>query len=285
MLLKPLGPMIFRWGGSTSMLISESVSGGLYEPLPLPSTVYGLLKYALSVNELSVDSLKISGPTFYVKGESKKTALCYHAYPSKLLCVSSDEPSKLTKIEISEGEYIKLVGIHLDRRSKQAKEGYIYTYKALDMELVAREVINGSVEESGILVKVNYDGNLSKIDKFVGPLGGEGRLVKIKVLGEVKELPVYKEKKILHSPAIIEKYEDDKVCFKDQCMKVKNLVLNGDKLKLTYRLLSTGFNVNRREPMHLALMPPVEIENNVSSIGMFTEKGFGSVSPGSLLDD
>ncbi|MCY0860706.1 MAG: hypothetical protein OWQ54_09810 [Sulfolobaceae archaeon] len=49
-------------------------------------------------------------------------------------------------------------------------------------------------------------------------------------------------------------------------------------LSSPFRLLSTGFSVNKREPMYLALMPPAEIEDKVSSIGMFTEKGFGSIS-------
>jgi len=47
--------------------------------------------------------------------------------------------------------------------------------------------------------------------------------------------------------------------------------------KVTYRLISLGFDVNKRLPVRLALMPSVEVLDDKKAIGYSTEKGWGSL--------
>ena len=42
-------------------------------------------------------------------------------------------------------------------------------------------------------------------------------------------------------------------------------------------MLSAGFDNGKRLPMFLAIMPTVEVKDNVKRIGMYSEKGWGSV--------
>ena len=49
-------------------------------------------------------------------------------------------------------------------------------------------------------------------------------------------------------------------------------------LKITYKMLSLGFDRNRRLKMSLAVMPSLEILSDINgNIGYYGQKGWGSV--------
>jgi CRISPR-associated protein Cmr3 len=281
LLITPLGATAFKWGGVSSILISGSVNTGYFEPLPLPSTIYGFLKYAYIINKLGEDAPIFRGPLFYAKGE-KKELVCVHYYPLGLVCNIN---GSICSFKIKEEHFEHKIGIALHRDSKLTKEGYIYLEKMLNMVDIAKKILGEYPKQYGILIEVN-DENSKKLDNFVGPFGGESRPAKINLI----ELNINKiGKRILASPAIIDKGDDLSVHWGNESAKIKivsDLIPYSDNLihqratigqKITYRLISLGFELNKRLPMKLALMPTVEILDDEKAIGYFTEKGWGSV--------
>ena len=296
LLIKPLGSVAFRWGGVSSILLSGSVSTGFFEPLPLPSTIYGMLKYAYIINGLGQDAPSFKGPMFYAEGEGK-VAVCVSLYPQSLYCNVRGE-MRIVKIE--EDLYERRIGIALNRAAKTVKEGYIYMEKMLDLYALARMIIEEEPKRYGVLVEVNDDGEekRKKLNGFIAPFGGESRPAVITVEDDVKWSKV--GKRLLASPAIIDwgngsqvewranQSDKNSVKFKmieGQLMKITRccghlrVKLEGIESidKVTYRLISLGFDRNRRLPMMLALMPTVEIEGNYDAIGKYTERGWGSI--------
>ncbi len=278
LLITPLGSAVFKWGGVSSILITGSVNSGYYEPLPLPSTIHGLLKYAYIVNNLGNDAPKFSGPLFYAEGSKK--AICVHSYPRRLLC-NVDGSEKM--VSIGEGEFERRMGIALQREKKTTKEGYIYLEKMIDLRKLAGKVLgeHGEIKRYGVLVKVEEDGggNVKQLNGFLAPFGGESRIAKIEVLENLDLQKI--NKKLLASPAIIDGGDSDHVevnSEKVEIGEVKPSSANKDPgaLKIVYRMLCLGFDGNKRLPMRLALMPTVEVKSQ-GPIGHFTDKGWGSV--------
>ncbi len=282
LLITPIGPTIFRWGGVSSILISGSINTGYYEPLPLPSTIYGFVKYSLIINGIIKENEEnnepvIKGPLFYVEGE-KETALGVHLYPSKLICNNKDA---FNVININEDFYNHRIGIGLDSGRKITKEGYIYMEKLLDLQSIANKVIRDKVKRYGILVQVSLDDKFEhKINGFVAPFGGESRLAKIQVIDEdVVDKAIKLHKRLLCSPAIIDEGEDNKIKWNNH----DEVSICAIENKITYRVISLGFERAKRLPMKLALMPTVEVSgvsnNSVfqAGVGYFTSKGWGTV--------
>jgi CRISPR-associated protein (Cas_Cmr3). len=275
LLITPLGASAFKWGGISSILISGSINSGYFEPLPLPSTIHGFLKYAYIINGLGEDAPSFKGPLFYAKGE-KNEVWCVHHYPLGLICNKNGSFLQFKKVE--ERYFERRIGIALNRENKLVKERYIYMEKMLDMVNLAKEILNEYPKKFGILIEVN-DEKAVKLDNFVGPFGGESRPAKIKrVEPNIQKIG----KRVLASPAIIDKGDDQSVYWGNESAKIKiihdsNLQKTFVGQKVTYRLISLGFDVNKRLPVRLALMPSVEVLDDKKAIGYSTEKGWGSL--------
>ncbi|MBB5254872.1 type III-B CRISPR module-associated Cmr3 family protein [Sulfurisphaera ohwakuensis] len=264
LLIRPLGSVVFKWGGYSSILISGSINTGYFEPLPMPSTIYGLLKYAYTVKRLGIETPKFKGPLFYVKGKDK-VALCVHMFPQGLKC---NTEGKENDIRIEEEDFERRIGIAIDRKTKITKEGYIYMEKMLDLYKLSRKIIDTEVEKYGILIEVE-DENAKKLNGFIVPFGGESRPAKI----SIEEVSFKKlGKRLLASPAIIDKGDENHIEWNSENVKIK-MVTN----KLTYRLISLGFEIGKRLQIRLSLMPTVEILYNKDFVGYFIEKGWGSI--------
>ena len=275
LLIRPLGSTAFRWGGVSSILLSGSISTGFFEPLPLPSTIYGLLKYAYIVNGLGQEPPRFRGPVLYAEGGGK-TAVCVSLYPQSLYC-NVDGEARVVKIE--EDMYERRIGVALNRVSKTVKEGYIYMEKMLDLHSLASALLEGEPKKYGVLVEVEDKEKIKKLDGFVAPFGGESRPAVITVEDNVTWKKV--GKKLLASPAIIDDGDEKQVTWRDGQSDKKSVELETvegtDNDKVTYRLISLGFEGNKRFPMVLALMPTVEIKGNYDAIGKYTDRGWGSV--------
>ena len=296
LLIRPLGSVAFRWGGVSSILLSGSISTGFFEPLPLPSTIYGLLKYAYIINGLGQEPPRFKGPVLYAESE-EKTAVCVSLYPQSLYC-NVDGEARIVKIE--EDIYERRIGVALNRATKTVKEGYIYMEKMLDLHSLANALVEGEPKKYGVLVEVLEEDKekIKKLDGFVVPFGGESRPAVITVEDDVKWKKM--EKRLLATPAIIDRGDERHVEWKVDQSNEKSAefdTVEGQSAKLvrcrhelrvklerteridkaTYRLISLGFEGNRRLPMELALMPTVEIRGNYDAIGKYTDRGWGSV--------
>lgn len=277
LLITPISSTIFRWGGVSSILISGSINTGYYEPLPLPSTIYGFLKYTLVINNIIKDNdpvPKFRGPLFYVESETEKV-LCVHSYPQKLRCNND------INIKTDEGWYEHRLGIGLDRKKKITKEGYIYMEKMLNLQLIANKIIS-KAKRYGVLIDVSLDEHVKdKINGFVAPFGGESRPAKIQVIDfdDVGKL-IRRNEVLLASPAIVDPRDDDNIVSWDD-KKVNIEAIEG---KITYRVVSLGFERGKRSQMKLGLMPTVKLNVEVNKnsifqegIGYLTDRGWGSV--------
>ncbi|ADL18417.1 hypothetical protein ASAC_0008 [Acidilobus saccharovorans 345-15] len=284
LLIRPLTPAVFRWGGLSSVLLSGSMYQGYFEAMPLPSTIYGFLKLAYIVNGLGSDAPRFRGPMFYVEG-SRGSYLCAYSFTKKgraMLCPSG-ESLRLYKVE--DRHYIKKIGIALDKGTKGAKENYIYMERDVDLGLIARDILGEGPTRYGVLVEVYddeaYDKTL-KLNNSIGAFGGESRPAKIEVIKDIK----VKEGalglgSVLISPAIVDVVDDNKIVWdKNQATAtpVKAETKEGDRecTAVIYRLLSLGFDNGRRLPMALAVMPGVKVDVK-GPVGLCTERGWGSV--------
>jgi len=271
LLIKPLGSVVFKWGGYNSILLGGAINSGYFEPLPMPSTIYGLLKYAYIITKLGNEAPKFKGPLLYAKSKEKQ-AICVHAYPLGLECNIEGEEKN---IKVKEEDFERRIGIAIDRKTKMTKEGYIYMEKMLDLYKLSKRILNEGgtkngksheeePEKYGILIEID-DENVKRLDGLVVPFGGESRPSKL----SVEEINFRKiGKKLLASPAIIDRGDDNHVEWGNEKASIS-------AKKITYRLISLGFDRDKRLEIRLALMPTVEISKD--SIGHFTEKGWGSV--------
>jgi len=264
LLIRPLGSIVFKWGGYSSILISGSINSGYFEPSPMPSTIYGLLKYAYIVSGIDKDAPKFKGPIFYAKGNDK-TALCVHVFPQGLKC---NIEGKENDIKVEEEDFERRIGIAIDRKTKMTKEGYIYMEKMLDLYKLSRKILKTEPEKYGVLIEVE-DERAKKLNELVAPFGGESRPAKI----SIEEVSFKKlGKRLLASPAIIDRGDDNSVEWSSEKVKIRMLTN-----KVTYRLLSLGFEIDKRLQIRLSLMPTVEVLCNKDYIGYFTKKGWGSI--------
>jgi CRISPR-associated protein Cmr3 len=149
----------------------------------------------------------------------------------------------------------------------------------------------------GVLVEVSLEDSFKdKINGFVAPFGGESRLAKIQVLdNEEVEKAIKLHKLFIASPAIVDeniekvneevkKIVDGKL--KDiECKKDNKEIIHAIENKITYRLISLGFDRGKRGQMKLALMPTVEIDCQpkikkafLFNMGQYGKSGWGAVS-------
>jgi CRISPR-associated protein Cmr3 len=275
LLIKPLGSVVFKWGGYNSILLGGAINSGYFEPLPMPSTIYGLLKYAYIITKLGNEAPKFKGPLLYAKSKEKQ-AICVHAYPLGLKCNIEGEEKD---IKVEEEDFERRIGIAIDRETKITKEGYIYMEKMLDLYKLSKRILNEGgakngkspkeePEKYGILIEID-DENVKKLNGLIVPFGGESRPAKI----SVEEVSFKKlGKRLLASPAIIDRGDDNSVEWGSEKVKIRML-----KNKVTYRLLSLGFEIDKRLQIRLSLMPTVEVLCNKDYMGYFTEKGWGSI--------
>ncbi|MGC9113029.1 type III-B CRISPR module-associated Cmr3 family protein, partial [Acidilobus sp.] len=220
LLIRPLAPAVFRWGGLSSVLLSGSMYQGYFEAMPLPSTIYGFLKLAYIVNGLGDDAPHFRGPMFYAEG-SGESYLCAYSFTKKgraMLCsVKGSDGSQAGKGQrlrlfgIEDRHYLKKIGIALDKGVKATKEGYIYMEKDVDLGVIARDMLGGSLTRYGILVEV-YDDKASELNNYIGAFGGESRPARVEVVDDIK----VKEGalglgRVLISPAIVDSADDNKI--------------------------------------------------------------------------
>jgi CRISPR-associated protein Cmr3 len=275
LLITPIGSSVFKWGGISSILISGSINTGQFEPLPLPSTIYGFLKYTYIVSNIGKDSPIFRGPLLYAKGKEKE-AICVHSYPSGIVCNIS---GSICKFKIDENHFEHRIGISIDRKNKVTKEGYIYMEKMLDLFKVTKEILNENPIKYGILIEVyDKDENIKKLNNFVGPFGGESRPAKVSII-EPNIIKI--GKRFLASPAIVDEGNDKNIKWNNENVEIRIARDSNKKLisegKITYRLISLGFETNKRLPMKLAIMPTVEVLTNKNAVGYLNEMGWGSI--------
>ncbi len=269
LLIRPLGSVAFRWGGLSSILLSGPMSSGFFEPLPLPSTIYGALKFAYIMNKLGDEPPAFKGPMLYAEGTEKRL-LCIHSYSLGLKCNINGQFEDCGKIvNVSDDFFEKRIGIALERNKKSAKTGYIYMEKMLDIFRLTSSILGEAPKSYGILIEIN-DQNAKKLDGFVLPFGGESRVAKISYMEDVDIKRVGRE--FLASPAIIDDGDENQIIWENRRASIIS-----SANKVTYRLLSLGFEINRRLPIRLALMPGIEIYNDYGYVGYFNDRGWGSV--------
>ncbi|MGC9117225.1 MAG: hypothetical protein ACP5ID_06505, partial [Conexivisphaera sp.] len=218
-LLRPLGPTSFRWGGITSPFLRGSMSGAIVSPLPLPSTLEGFLRSSLfRVGVLKADEVadpgalpKIGvrlGPAVLYLRFGEEERFCVNAYGSggRLVCGGSDlEPLPLAPLRSVR------IGVALDRAGKGALEGYLYSMEQVDLRpsSLLRAVRESGwkwsgIDASGIAVRVSMDEDiLRRLAGIVGPLGGEGAPVRVE--GELGSEPSGNSC-ALASPALVSGY-------------------------------------------------------------------------------
>ena len=307
LLITPLDKSYFRWGGITSPLIRGAMGFTTVEPLPMPSTISGFLIVAAYKRGLITDEKKLYetlkealgwklwGPLFYVEGEDSNSISCYHLYPGKLLCFRGEEKCCLVDRE-DYGAF--RMGIALSRYGKTAREGYIYSTVYADLYSLAYGLLGRrKPKKYGILVNVENEMKEGKdpsaLNGYVGPLGGESAPAAINVLNDPK-LPWKCDFSALLSPAIIDSWEkalDEgiiKVKWSDGSSEgeaeiVQKHCLSDDKvlpkeIRPTVRVLSMGFQDERRKEYEMVLMPGVSLAyNGKKGIGRLTDLGWGSV--------
>jgi len=281
-LIKPINPAVFRWGGEYSPILTGPMNKGSSEPFPLPSTISGLLYWIsqddeetrtggeteLDIREdyKTISKVEIFGPFFYAKGrdENNKDKICLaiHQYPKKLTIINEECDKERT----FEPVYISKIGIGHDISKKQAhtEKGLIYTVEYIDYYATAVEKLGlKEVEEYGILVYTN-----AEIKEGFYPFGSEGRVVEVKKVNEdvLKNVKTFNSRLYILSPIILKANESPSplVISSD----VDNLIVdeNGGK-RITVKdlafdtirlsLIGLGFNVkyNVKRPIYLAIMP------------------------------
>ncbi|AWR98117.1 hypothetical protein DFR86_11610 [Acidianus sulfidivorans JP7] len=291
-LIKPLNPVMFRWGGEYSPLLTGPMNKGMSEPLPLPSTIAGFLywinkHYSTStlVNlDIEEDYKTISsvveiwGPLFYVKGKDKEYFLT-HKYPRELYILGLKDESNSAKSKI-EPVYISKIGIgmRMEKKTAHTDKGLIYTAEFVDYYATAKKLVNkklvNEVEEYGILVETNIN-----VNPGYYPFGGEGRIVEVKVLDNVN-LPK-ESKSIVLSPIIMKGDKKDLILADDvKELDVEDNVKLGNIVDGPVRLalIGLGFNVKAKvkRPIYLAIMPGSIIKSDKKHLGLFN-KVWGSV--------
>ena len=281
-LIKPINPIVFRWGGEYSPSLTGPMNKGYSEPFPLPSTIAGFLYwikkgYSTVTEEDELDmekdyetiskEVELWGPLFYAKGRDahgkEKVCIAVHEYPKKLRvineeCLSTDRKSTWSLYPV----YVNKIGIGHDVAKKQAhtEKGLIYTVEYIDYYATAKKMGLEEVEDYGILVYTNFE---LKEDFY--PFGSEGRVVEVKGVDKLN-IKVPESQVFTLSPVILRANESplDLIISSDTRKIVvdkhdnEEITLN-DVADGTLRLslLGLGFNVKNRvkRPIYLALMP------------------------------
>jgi len=286
-LIRPINPAVFRWGGEYSPILTGPMNKGSSEPFPLPSTIAGFLYWISQganvetktrdvtqsegnpdINEdyKTISKVEIFGPFFYAKGTDEmgndKICLSIHQYPKKLSVIN--EECK-TKEKTFDPVYVSKIGIGHEIAKKQAHtdKGLIYTVEYVDYYATAVESLGlKEVKEYGILVYTN-----AKVEQGFYPFGSEGRVVEVKEgEDEIKEVKIFDSNVYILSPIILKANESPSPLIISP--DANNLVVdenNGKKITVSDLALSTirlsliglGFNVkyNIKRPIYLAIMP------------------------------
>ena len=277
-MIKPLKPISFRWGGEFSPALSGPMNRGVSEPLPLPSTIVGFL-YSITrggggraaVGRLSIEDdlgtvgTRIWGPLLRI-GDRYYA----HSYPGRLIrLVNWALPADEAEQEVDVDEVLGVVnriGIGLRMDSKTAMEHMIYSQQLI-------KITNGGIiVEADVNVKEGYY-----------TMGGEGSIVKVEVVDGVNP-PEKGERGLVLSPIIME--PASKVSSIEDIlhnMEVKGCGrLNDIAVKVKVGLIGLGFNITYtvRRPIYPAIMPGSIINcGKRGNVGLFSDKGWGSILP------
>ncbi|QIW22850.1 hypothetical protein EWF20_00870 [Sulfolobus sp. S-194] len=275
LLIKPLKPVSFRWGGEFSPILSGPMNKGISEPLPLPSTIVGFLysitKNAgnkINVNKLSLESdlntvkVKLWGPLLYTKG-----GYYAHSYPGKVIKLNNWKiVEELDVVKVL--NVINKIGIGIEGDSKTVKESLLYTQQLI------------KIKEGGIVVETDHE-----VKEGYYTMGGESSIVKVEVLKDL-EIPQKGELGLVLSPIILKPVnkivaiEDLYEMEIDGLGKLKDVMT--DNLAIRIGLIGLGFNIayGVRRPIYPAIMPGSIISyRERSNLGLFRENGWGSVLP------
>ena len=300
-LIKPINPILFRWGGEYSPVLTGPMNKGSSEPFPLPSTIAGFLYWikkgysTMTEEELDMEKdyetiskeVELWGPMFYAKGKDEKgrekVCIAVHDYPKKLRVVNEECLVENTSIY---PVYINKIGIGHDVAKKHAhtEKGLIYTVEYIDYYATANKLGVKEVEDYGILVYTNLD-----VKEGFYPFGSEGRVVEVKRADELDITSLRIPKSYILSPVILKANES-----------YLDLIISSDALKLavdskevtladiadgTLRLslIGIGFNVKHKvkRPIYLALMPGGTVKTDKLKLGLF-EKIWGSILVGGV---
>lgn len=280
-IIKPLKPVSFRWGGEFSPTLSGPMNKGVSEPLPLPSTIAGFI-YSIThgggkredLTELSLEKesvkVKLWGPLLYHKGKYYA-----HSYPGKLIELNNWELKLNEDGKVEEVEAIDLlgvtnkIGIGIKFDSKSVIDKLLYTQQLIKIE-------------GGIIVEVEQE-----VKEGYYTMGGESNIVK----AEPWEFAPPESGKygLVISPIILSPIE--KVISVDDlydaeiegCGKLGDVIVDDDRIKglpVKIGLIGLGFNVayNVRRPIYPAILPGSVLNcNKRGNVGKFT--GWGSILP------
>ncbi|MDT7906125.1 MAG: hypothetical protein RQ863_05930 [Sulfolobales archaeon] len=275
-MIKPLKPVSFRWGGEFSPTLSGPMNKGVSEPLPLPSTIAGFI-YSIThgggkredLTELSLEKesvkVKLWGPLLYHKGKYYA-----HSYPGKLIELDNWELKLNEDGKVEEVEAIDLlgvtnkIGIGIKFDSKSVIDKLLYTQQLIKIE-------------GGIIVEVEQE-----VKEGYYTMGGESSIVKV----EPWEFAPPESGKygLVISPIILSPIE--KVISVDDlydaeiegCGKLGDVIVKGLPVKIG--LIGLGFNIayNVRRPIYPAILPGSVLKcNKRGNVGKFT--GWGSILP------
>ncbi|MFP3203164.1 MAG: hypothetical protein RXR43_13375 [Sulfolobus sp.] len=275
-MIKPLKPVSFRWGGEFSPTLSGPMNKGISEPLPLPSTIAGFL-YSLAtgggkrenLEKLSLENesvkVKLWGPILYHRGKYYA-----HSYPSKLIELDNwelkiNEDGKVEEVEATNLlGVINKIGIGMRFDNKTVIESMLYTQELIKIE-------------GGIIVEVEQD-----VKEGYYTMGGESSIVKVEPWKFTP--PEEGDCGLVISPIILSPTEkvvsvDD---FYDEeiegCGKLGDKIVEGIPVKIG--LIGLGFNIayNVRRPIYPAILPGSVLKcNKRGNVGKFTS--WGSILP------
>jgi len=275
-IIKPLKPVSFRWGGEFSPTLSGPMNKGVSEPLPLPSTIAGFI-YSIThgggkredLTELLLEKesvkVKLWGPLLYHKGKYHA-----HSYPGKLIELDNWELKLNEDRKVKEIEAIDLlgvtnkIGIGIRFDSKAVIEKLLYTQQLIKIE-------------GGIIVEVEQE-----VKEGYYTMGGESSIVKVEPLEFTP--PESGKYGLVISPIILPPIKE--VISVDDlydveimgCGKLKEVMIEGLPVKVG--LIGLGFNIayNVRRPIYPAILPGSVLNcNKRGNVGEFT--GWGSILP------
>ncbi|HIQ55867.1 MAG TPA: hypothetical protein EYH59_04205 [Pyrodictium sp.] len=195
LVIKPLHLASFRWGGSFTPLVTGPAAIAFSEPLPMPSTIAGLLAgealgYKPSQSKVSPEELEkliaeklgfgdrfaLRGPYIY-DGDVKTVYLHYWS--------RSPIGKRLVAVELVEGkmiisfqniDYHQHTGIALNNTCKSVIRGLIYT------QMLAKQ-------DKSIIVEVHGANKAWPNGKIVRRFGGEGRIA---IIERMDTAPLFK---------------------------------------------------------------------------------------------
>ena len=271
LIIRPLKPLSFRWGGEFSPALSGPMNRGVSEPLPLPSTVTGFLysitkgggkevRGGLSLEEdLRTVGSKVWGPLLRVGDDYYA-----HSYPGRLIRVTGWRLGE----EVSVGAVLAVVnriGIGLRFDTKNAMEHMIYSQQLV------------KVRDGGIVVEVGVD-----VKEGYYTMGGEGGLVRVEPIHDVRP-PDSGDEGLVLSPVIMAPRDGVRSVEDLYDMEVEGCGRLGDiAVSVKVGLIGLGFNLthNVRRPIYPAIMPGSRLRcNRRGNIGLFRDYGWGSVLP------